>query len=69
MGRTRHGNDLNVSDKLSKVKGTNDFLPDEARKFLYVEDIIHAIMSSYGYGFIKTPTFEKTDLLIIVRFS
>ena len=53
-----------MPDRVSKVKGTNDFLPSEAKKFITLEKIIHSIMSSYGYSFIKTPAFEKTELFV-----
>mgnify|MGYP001178886761 CR=1 FL=1 len=53
-----------MGDKVSKVKGTNDFLPEEAKKFIKLESLLHSIMSSFGYSFIKTPAFEKTELFV-----
>ena len=53
-----------MGDKVSKVKGTNDFLPEEAKKFIKLEGMVHSIMSSFGYSFIKTPAFEKTELFV-----
>ena len=53
-----------MGDKVSKVKGTNDFLQEEAKKFIKLEGMVHSIMSSYGYNFIKTPAFEKTELFV-----
>ena len=50
--------------RVSKVKGTNDFLAKEAKKFVALERVVHSIMSSYGYSFIKTPAFEKTELFV-----
>ena len=46
------------------IKGTHDILPDERLIWQKVENFIHLIMQSNGYGEIKTPAFENTDLFI-----
>lgn len=44
------------------VKGTQDILPDSSRKWIQLERRLHHFMALYGYRFIKTPAFEKTEL-------
>jgi len=45
-----------------KVKGTRDILPDEIKKWRYVEDTIRNVMNLYNYQEIRTPMFEYTEL-------
>ena len=49
---------------LRNIKGTKDLLPDETKKWRWIESNIHQIMCSYGYGEIRTPVFENTDLFV-----
>jgi len=49
---------------LRNIKGTKDLLPDETKKWRWIESNIHQLMCSYGYGEIRTPVFENTDLFI-----
>ena len=44
------------------VKGTRDILPGEVLSWRHVEKIIHQVAGIYGYGEIRTPAFEYTDL-------
>jgi len=44
------------------VKGTHDILPDETVLWRRIESAIHKFMLKYGYGEIRTPIFEKTEL-------
>ena len=44
------------------VKGTHDILPDEAVLWRRIESELHNFMQKYGYGEIRTPIFEKTEL-------
>ncbi len=44
------------------VKGTRDLLPPESEKFAAVEAAARAVFSSYGYGEIRTPVLESTEL-------
>ena len=46
------------------IKGTHDLLPDELIIWREVEDFIHTIMQQNGYGEIRTPAFENTELFI-----
>ncbi len=44
------------------VKGTRDIFPGEVFSWRHVEKIIHQVAGLYGYGEIRTPVFEYTDL-------
>ncbi len=48
--------------KISAVKGTKDILPQEARKWQYVEAKAKRVFELYGYREIRTPIFEATEL-------
>ncbi len=43
-------------------KGTKDILPDSAVKWQYVEDKFMDVCRRYGFGEIRTPVFEHTEL-------
>lgn len=43
-------------------KGTYDLLPEQAFKWRNLESQIHRIFREYGYGEIRTPMFEHTEL-------
>lgn len=47
-----------------KVRGTNDFLPKETAKWHVIEGLLHQLCREYGYGEIRTPIFENTELFI-----
>ncbi len=44
------------------VKGTQDFIGLQTKKWQYVEDIIRQITTVYGYSEIRTPIIEYTDV-------
>ena len=46
------------------IKGTYDLLPDDLKVWQRVGSQIHKIMQQYGYGEIRTPAFENTELFI-----
>ena len=48
---------------LRNIKGTKDLLPKDTVKWRWIESNIHNIMTSYGYGEIRTPVFENEVLL------
>jgi histidyl-tRNA synthetase len=50
--------------KVAAVKGTRDLLPAEARRFAAIEQVTREVFSSYGYGEIRTPILESTDLFV-----
>lgn len=43
-------------------RGTNDILPEDIPKWLYVEDVIRKLCFEFGYKEIRTPVFEHTEL-------
>lgn len=59
--------------KYSQPKGTFDILPKQLKpedswklsyKWQYVENVIRNTCADYGFGEIRTPAFESTDLFI-----
>jgi len=46
------------------IKGTYDLLPDDLIIWREVENFIHSIMQQNGYGEIRTPAFENTELFV-----
>ncbi len=51
-----------MADKIQSPKGTHDILPDEAGRWQSAEASLRDIMDVYGYGEIRTPVFEKSEL-------
>ena len=49
---------------IQRPKGTQDILPDEARFWLYFKETARDIFGRYGYQFLETPIFERTDLFV-----
>ncbi len=47
---------------VARAKGTRDLLPSDALRFSAAEDAARRIFGAYGYGEIRTPTFEATEL-------
>ncbi len=48
--------------QLNAPKGTYDLLPKELLKWYYLVDKIHLLFKQYGYGELRTPIFEYTEL-------
>lgn len=48
--------------KITKPKGTLDVLPQDSWKWQYVEKVMREVAGLFGYGEIRVPTFESTDL-------
>ncbi|MEA1985325.1 MAG: histidine--tRNA ligase [Euryarchaeota archaeon] len=51
--------------KISKPRGTRDFLPEETARRRHVEGIMRHVVNNWGYHEIITPTFEKLDLFTL----
>jgi histidyl-tRNA synthetase len=51
-----------MAEKIRAMRGTHDFLPDEARLWRRVENAFVDICTRYGYNEIRTPVFEATEL-------
>ncbi len=49
---------------IQKIKGTMDIMPGETPLFRYIEGIMREEAEKYGYGEIRTPTFENTELFV-----
>ncbi|MGD0798944.1 MAG: histidine--tRNA ligase [Acidobacteriaceae bacterium] len=50
------------SSPLKAVRGTRDLLPPETALWAHVESIARDVFSRYGFGEIRTPMFEATEL-------
>ncbi len=51
--------------EFQRPRGTRDFLPDEMAKRRYIENRLRDVAILWGYGEIKTPTFEHIELFTI----
>jgi histidyl-tRNA synthetase len=50
------------SSPLKAVRGTRDLLPPETALWNHVESVARNVFSRYGFGEIRTPIFEATEL-------
>jgi len=48
--------------KYKSIRGTRDILPEEAKKWQYLERVARDIFQKYGYEEVRTPIFEVTEL-------
>jgi histidyl-tRNA synthetase len=55
---------LAMSSKITAARGTQDFLPPETGRWNELESRIHVLSRRYGYGEIRTPMFESTELFV-----
>lgn len=46
------------------IKGMNDILPDEARRFALVEAVFRRVVELHGYSEVRTPVLEPTELFL-----
>ncbi len=49
---------------MQALRGTQDILPADADKWNYVEGVIRDLCRRYGYGEIRTPMLEATELFL-----
>ena len=49
---------------IQKIKGTMDIMPEEAPLWRYIEGVMREEAARFGYGEIRTPTFENTELFV-----
>lgn len=47
---------------ITGIKGFNDILPGEVRKWRHVEDTARRVFELYGFSEIRVPVLEKTEL-------
>ena len=48
--------------KLKAPRGTQDILPDRSPAWIWVESAFRRVLERYGYGELRTPIFEATEL-------
>lgn len=48
--------------RYNRVKGTLDLLPCESAKWREIEGLFEQVCSNFGYGEIRVPTFEYTEV-------
>ncbi|HEY5258132.1 MAG TPA: histidine--tRNA ligase [Candidatus Baltobacteraceae bacterium] len=53
-----------MSSKIAAPRGTQDILPPESARWLELEARARALAERFGYGEIRTPTFESTELFV-----
>jgi histidyl-tRNA synthetase len=46
------------------IKGMNDILPDEARRFALVEAVFRRVVELHGFSEVRTPVLEPTELFV-----
>lgn len=46
------------------ARGTQDFTPEKSARMRYIEDTLWRIAGLHGFGEIRTPTFEHTELFV-----
>jgi len=51
-----------MSKAFQAIKGTKDLLPVDTARWREFETVIHETMNQWGFGEIRTPIFEKTEL-------
>ena len=53
-----------MSKTVQSVKGMRDLLPPETAVWAAVEAVARRVFTSYGYGEIRTPILEETELFV-----
>ena len=51
-------------DKITKVRGTEDLLFDDTKKWHIIEKIILEVAAKYNFQELRTPIFEHTELFV-----
>ena len=47
---------------IQKPRGTMDILPKESKKWQFIESVARDVCRKHGFGEIRFPTFEETQL-------
>lgn len=47
---------------IKRQRGTEDILPEESALWRHIEDTVYKTCKNFGYGEIRTPVFEATEL-------
>ncbi|HXO20743.1 MAG TPA: histidine--tRNA ligase [Thermoanaerobaculia bacterium] len=53
-----------MAKRVQSVKGTRDLLPPETAVWAAVEAVARRVFGIYGYGEIRTPVLEETELFV-----
>ncbi len=53
-----------MPSKISAPRGTQDIFPPNSRAWLALETVIHDLARRFGYGEVRTPMFEATELFV-----
>ena len=53
-----------MSQKITAPRGTQDIFPPRSADWLRLESRIHDLARRFGYGEIRTPMFESTELFV-----
>ena len=48
--------------KIQSIRGMNDLLPEQSSTWRYVESVVAGLLARYGYGEIRFPILEQTEL-------
>lgn len=51
-----------MSKKIQAIRGMNDIKPNETPVWQYLESTVKELLASYGYGEIRMPVVEQTNL-------
>ncbi len=51
-----------MSSRIASVPGTVDLFPEESARRTWIESTARTVFERYGYGEIRTPIFERTEL-------
>ncbi|RUO29838.1 histidine--tRNA ligase [Aliidiomarina sedimenti] len=51
-----------MAKQIQAIRGMNDILPEQSRRWQYIEQVVRTIVASYGYEEIRMPVVEQTDL-------
>jgi histidyl-tRNA synthetase len=51
-----------LTTRIQAVRGMNDILPEETAVWQHVEDRAREVLEAYGYGEIRPPLIERTEL-------
>ncbi|HEY9085638.1 MAG TPA: histidine--tRNA ligase [Candidatus Tyrphobacter sp.] len=53
-----------MPSKITAPRGTQDLIPPHSARWQALEARIHALARRFGYGEVRTPLFEATDLFV-----
>src|SRR5882672_8754921 len=51
-----------TKSKFQAIRGTRDLLPPDTALWNHVEETAHTVFGTFGFGEIRPPVFEPTDL-------